>query len=93
MTMALAPDEYQLHFFMLQARAGSTDSAMEVLMSYIGYPYLAEDLDLEKLQVVAAAAQAVVCHPTLLRTPFISLFSTVKGEQLTIAALCQPLMA
>ncbi len=86
--MAFTPDDSHLHFFMLQARTGSADSALEILMSYIGYPYLAEDLDLEKLQVVAAAAQAVVCHPSLLRTPFISLFSTATGEQLIIAVLC-----
>ena len=29
---------------------------MEILLSYIGYPYLAEDLEVEKLRAVAAIA-------------------------------------
>ena len=65
---------------LLQTRTGSSESPMEILLSYIGYPYLAEDLEVEKLQAVAAIAQAVACHPSLLRNPFVSFFPLATGE-------------
>ncbi|KAK9842702.1 hypothetical protein WJX74_000856 [Apatococcus lobatus] len=63
-----------LVYALFQARPGSAEAPVEVLLSYISYPYFSKDLQLEKLHTVAALAQAVACHPQLLRRPFISLF-------------------
>lgn len=64
----------------MQARPGAAEAPIEALLSYISYPYFAEDMHLEKLRTVAVLAQAVACHPQLLRTPFISLFPGAAGE-------------
>ena len=64
----------------MQARPGSAEAPAEILLSYVGYPYFAEDLQLATLRALAALSQAAACHSQPLRTPFIALFPAASGS-------------